>query len=320
LVVLGGSWTVLRSQMVGLPFLPRRWNLSTFREILGYSALFQLNNLLLLLLDPLVKFTMTRFGGLSAIAYFDMANQLVQRLRQLPVAAAQVLVPAMTQAGIEGTAQVRELYARGYRTIFAVAVPIFSFAAILVPTISSIWIGHEVPLFTGMMWICLAGWALSTVGAPAYFGNLGTGTLTSNAIGHTLTNLIAFLLGWVGGRELGAYGVCAGYALGVVAGALFVQLGFMRRLGLGLSTIVPPDSRWLLIQSLLAVALGLGADFAIVKSGILAEAGPFPHALRIAVATSIFLVVAGASVWSHPVRRSVAGRLLQAVRRQPTPS
>jgi O-antigen/teichoic acid export membrane protein len=320
LVTLVGGWILLRSQLDGLPVLPRRWSHATFQRILGYSALLQLNNLLLLLLDPLAKFMLARFGGLPAAAYFEMANQLVQRLRQLPVAAAQVLVPAMAEAGMEGTSRVRELYLRGYRNLFAAAVPIFCVAAILVPTIGIIWIGHEEPLFTGMMWICMAGWALSTVGTPAYYGNVGTGTLGSNTIGHALTTLLALLLGWLGGRQFGALGVAAGYSMGVAAGGLFVQFAFMRRMGLGWDAVAPPESRWLLLLSLVAMLLGLAADAAITRSILPADAGPLSQVLRMLVLASIFLLVTGASIWSHPLRRGIAGRVMQVIRHQPDPS
>lgn len=320
LVVLATGWLLLRSQLGALPLLPGRWSRATFREILGYSALLQFNNLMLLLLDPLAKFILARFGGLSATAYFEMANQLVQRLRQLPVAAAQVLIPAMAEAGIEGDRPVRELYLRGYRTLFAAAVPTFCITAMLAPAIAGIWIGHAEPLFTGMLWICMAGWAVSTLGSPAYFGNVGTGTLASNTICHALTTLLAFVLGWLGGWQWGAFGVVAGYSLGVAAGGLFVQLAFMRRLQLGWSTIVPPESRALLLLSLLALLPGLLADRIIVQHWLATEAGPLPLVLRVAAAMGIFLLITGTSLWSHPLRRNIAGRLLHTIRREPSPS
>jgi O-antigen/teichoic acid export membrane protein len=320
LVILFGGWLLLRSQLDGLPLLPARWSRATFKRILGYSALLQFNNLLLLLLDPLAKFMLARFGGLAAAAYFEMANQLVQRLRQLPVAAAQVLVPAMAEAGMQGAGQVRELYMRSYRTLFAAAVPIFCAAAVLVPAIATIWIGHEEPIFTSMMWICIAGWALSTVGTPAYYGNVGTGTLTSNTISHALTTVLALLLGWAGGRQFGALGVAAGYGAGVAAGGLFVQSAFMRRMGLGWEAVLPPESRWLLLLSLVAMVLGLVADATIARSGLLADPAPVSQVLRMVVLASIFLVVTGASIWSHPLRRNITGRVVQVVRRQPDPS
>jgi O-antigen/teichoic acid export membrane protein len=319
-VTLLGGWAVLRTQLHGLPALPWRWDRATFRHILGYSALLQLNNLLLLLLDPLAKFMLTRFGGLTATAYFEMANQLVQRLRQLPVAAAQVLVPAMAQAGMEGSDRVRDLYLRGYRTLFAAAIPIFGVAIILVPAIATLWIGHEEPLFMDMTWICMAGWALSTIGTPAYYGNVGTGTLVSNTIGHGLTTTLAFLLGWLGGRMLGALGVVAGYSIGVAVGGLFVQIDFMQRLALRGGSALPSESRWVLLLSLIAVVLGLAANDIIGRSGLLPESGLWTQVLRMLLLASIFLIVTGASMWMHPLRRSISGRVARALTRQPDPS
>ena len=318
LVTLSGGWLVLRGQLRGLPVVPARWDLATFRHMLGYSALLQLNNLLLLLLDPLVKFLLTHFGGLSATAYFEMANQMVQRLRQLPIAAAQVLVPAMTQAGIEGMDRLKQLYGRGYRAIFAAAVPIFCFAAMLVPAISRLWIGHEEPLFERMAWICIAGWTLSTIGTPAYYGNVGIGTLASNSIGHALTSLCASLVGWLGGMQVGAVGVCAGYSLGVVAGGLYVHLVFMRRLGLPWQSLIPSESRGLLALSLIAVVLGLYLDAAMAHSSALPAGSSNRNWTHMGLQTALFLLVAGAGLWTHPLRRGIYGHIRQRVSRAPT--
>lgn len=320
LVMLAGSWVLLRGQLHGLPMLPARWSHATWRRMLGYSALFQLNHLLLLLLDPLAKILLTRLGGLSSTAYFDMANLLVQRLRMLPVAATQVLIPAMAQAGVEGRDAVRQLYDRSYRTILATAVPSFCLAAILVPSISVLWIGHEEPLFMGMAWICMAGWALSTIGAPAYFSNIGTGTIGSNSIGHILTTVLAFVLGWWGGTFWGAYGVSAGYIAGIATGALYVQIAFLQRLHLEPATLVPDESRRLLMLSLLAVPLCLAADALLLRSPAFRDQGLIAGASRIVVLITAFSVIVGTAAWSHPLRRSMTGRVLELVRRQPTPS
>ena len=46
-----------------------------------------------MLLDPLAKVLLSRFGGLSAVAYFEMANRMVSQARSLIASANQVLVP-----------------------------------------------------------------------------------------------------------------------------------------------------------------------------------------------------------------------------------
>jgi hypothetical protein len=249
-----------------------------------------------------------------------MANQLVQRLRQLPVAAAQVLVPAMSLADLEGPGRIRELYTRAYGAIFAAAVPIFCLAAMLVPAISRLWTGHEEAAFMGMMWICTAGWALSTVGTPAYYGNVGTGTLVSNSIGHAVSTLVAFLGGWVGGAYWGAFGVCAGYSLGVAAGGLHVQVAFMRRLGLDATALVPTESRGLVGTSLVALALGLLVDSELARAGWFGKSSTGGHALEFGSLLALFLAVTGATLWWHPLRQSCWMRFARSIRRQPHPS
>lgn len=307
LLVLLGSWGVLRTQLRGLPVVPTQWSHRIFRGIASYSALFQLNSILLLLLDPLAKFMLASYGGLSATAYFDMANQLVQRLRLLPASAAQVLVPAIAHAKAQGGERILELYSRSYGVIFAVTVPCFCLAAALVPAISAAWIGSREPLFMGMTWICLAGWGFSTIGTPAYFSNLGTGLIATNTAGHTLSTLVAGVLGWAGGLSWGPFGVCAGYAAGVAVGGLYVQIVLLRRLGLALDSIVPRESRLLLSLSLLAVMLCLLADLLLADSLPSHAASVFARLLRIVLVSAAFLVITGFGIWLHPLRRSAMG-------------
>jgi O-antigen/teichoic acid export membrane protein len=313
LVVLVGGWALLRGQLRGLPLLPRRWSYREFRRMVGYSALFQFNSLLLLLLDPLVKIMLTRFGGLSATAYFDMANQLVQRLRMLPVAAVQTLVPAMAQAEAQGSDRVRHLYVLSYRVVFASTIAGFCLAAALVPAISAAWIGHEERLFMGVAWICIAGWALNCIGAPAYFGNVGTGTLVTNSIGHVIQIVLCAVLGGLGGAAWGTFGVTAAYAVAVAAGGLYVQILFQKRLGY--VSLIPSESRSLMMMSLLALALCLALDTIIGRHVRLEAANLTVQMLRIVLLTVAFSFIAGPSLWEHPLRKSIADRLLRRVRR-----
>jgi O-antigen/teichoic acid export membrane protein len=274
---------------------------------------FQLGNVLVMVADPLVKLLLTRFGGLSATAYFDMAMQLLQRLRQLPLAASQVLVPAMAQASEHGSERVRDLYTRSYRIIFAATVSSFCVVAVLVSAISILWIGHLEPLFVGMTWICLLGMALNTIGIPSYYSNLGIGHVGTNTIGHGLIALLLIALGWLGGKTWGAFGVSAGYVIAVAAGGLYVQIALMKRLGLAMSTFIPAESRKLLGFSLLAVAVCLGADRAFAHFSYFQALDLQVQLLRAAVLIGIFALVAGSSIWSHPLRRTLSARIAGAV-------
>jgi O-antigen/teichoic acid export membrane protein len=314
LVILAGGWILLRGQLRDLSVVPLRWRYATFRRILTYSVLFQINNVLVLIIDPMVKFLLARFGGLSATAYMDMAMQLVQKIRQLPMAATQVLVPAMAQASELGQGRVRELYTRSYRTIFAATISIFCLLASLISVISILWIGHQEPLFIGMAWICILGMSVNTLGTPSYFSNLGTGDVGTNTIGHALAALLAAALGWWGGWAWGAFGVGAGYVAGLAVGGLYIQVLFVRRLGLKLSSLIPAESRWLLISSVFAVGICLAADKVVLRVPYFDAPHISAQLVRMAILVAIFMLVAGSSMWMHPLRRAVSARIVETLR------
>jgi O-antigen/teichoic acid export membrane protein len=47
-----------------------------------------------MLYDPITKALLTKFGGLSLVGYYEMANKLIYQIRSLKVSANQILVPA----------------------------------------------------------------------------------------------------------------------------------------------------------------------------------------------------------------------------------
>jgi O-antigen/teichoic acid export membrane protein len=300
-VTLVIAWFVLRRQLPTLSILPRRWHVTALRRMWTYSVLFQFNNVLVIVLDPAVKFLVNRFGGLEATAYFDMATQLIQRVRQVIVAAAQVMVPAVAAAHEAGIAGVRALYEKSYRVVFAATVPFFCALAILIPSISGMWIGRMQRDFIVMAWICSTGLALNTIGSPAYFSNLGTGAIARNSAGHAINLALAVIAGWVLGALAGAWGVSAGYVAGLAAGGLYIQIGLMRRLSLPFSTLLPMESRPLLIACAAAVLLCGIADHLLLGSDVLPADHAGAQLLRATCLALLFIGVTGRTLWRHPL-------------------
>ena len=62
------SWLLLRAQMPGLRAIPGRFDSRLLREMARYGASFQLVTLASMLLDPMTKFMMARFGTLDLVA------------------------------------------------------------------------------------------------------------------------------------------------------------------------------------------------------------------------------------------------------------
>jgi O-antigen/teichoic acid export membrane protein len=298
------AWLLLRRQLHALPVFPHRCSTSVLRSIASYSALFQLNNIFIMLVDPVAKMLLAKFGGLSATAYFDMAAQLIQRSRQILVTGAQTLVPAAAHANERGGADVRKLYASSYATMMMLALPGFSALVVVVPAVGLAWIGHAEPMFTGIAWICTAGLLLNTVGTPAYFFNLGTGDVALNTQGHAITASVASLGGFLGGQWFGAQGVAVAYAASMALGGLYVQLRFMMRHGVVFASLLPPGSAALLTACALALALVLPLDLRIIAPRI-GAADALSQLLRAVTIALLFALLISPALWRHPARKSL---------------
>ncbi|MCP2619681.1 oligosaccharide flippase family protein [Candidatus Aminicenantes bacterium AC-334-K16] len=94
LIILIFSWFFLRKYLPLLPVFPYKWDKKLFREIVGYGINFQIISVARMLYDPITKALLTKFGGLSLVGYYEMANKLIYQIRSLKVSANQILVPA----------------------------------------------------------------------------------------------------------------------------------------------------------------------------------------------------------------------------------
>jgi O-antigen/teichoic acid export membrane protein len=169
LFTLCAGWVILSRALPATGPFPRRWSRKAFKAILPYSAAFQLNNLFTLSVDPLVKLLVTRFAGLAAVTYFEMANQMVQRVRQVLIAAGQTITPAVAYHHAINAVSVPDIHNRAYKNIFAISIPYFMLIGSLVPALASAWIGHREPTFILMCWILLFGFTVNTICSPSFF-------------------------------------------------------------------------------------------------------------------------------------------------------
>ena len=110
LLLLVLNWIALRRQLPSLPLVPVRWSKKVFSEIFGYAISFQINSIAILLFDPLTKLLMSKFGGLSSAAYYEMASQLVVKLRALLISANQALVPEVADIHETSPHKLQALY------------------------------------------------------------------------------------------------------------------------------------------------------------------------------------------------------------------
>ena len=257
LLLLIANWIVLRFHMGRLPLVPWRWSKLRFKEMFSYSLNFQLAMAAIMLCDPVTKLLMSRFGGLSAAAYYEMATQLAVRARSLLVSANQVLVPVVAELHESAPERLRETYLRAYEAVFFLAVPAYAGLLLLLPMVSQVWVGHVEPRFLTFSWLLIGSYFLNNLEVPAYFDNLGTGHLGWNTISHVSMAVmnagLCAWLGWLGG----ATGVAAGAAIALVVASAMVLFAVNHKYKVPWSQLFPADHRSLALAVVCATVAGL---------------------------------------------------------------
>ncbi|MFZ5653347.1 MAG: lipopolysaccharide biosynthesis protein [Pseudomonadota bacterium] len=292
LLVIGGR-AALRRALPPLPRLPRQWSRPVLREMLGYGTNVQVATVFMLLLDPVAKALMARFGGPAAAGYFEMANQVLLRVRALIVSANQAIVPHVAALAATEPARLTHLYRDNMHLLVFVTLPAFALLIAWAGGFSWLLIGAYQPEFVFLITLLSVAWGANIFAGPAYFTNLGTGQVGWNTLSHMLMGALNAALGWLLGVRYGANGVAFGYAIALIAGSamLIGVYGYRHRVRCraGLTQGHLP-----LIAASLTVAV-FGWLMPLRK-----EADEPALAL---IGLLVPLLVLGASVWYHPVRR-----------------
>ncbi|WP_081987075.1 oligosaccharide flippase family protein [Methylotenera sp. G11] len=305
ILLMLASWLVLRRQLKTLPWLPIFWHKEKFKEMFSYAVNFQINSIAIMLFDPLTKLLMSRYGGLSSAAYYEMASQLVLKLRALIIAANQALVPAVAELYEISPDKVRDVYLKAYRLLFFVVIPFYVAILITLPAVSMLWIGYSEAQFIIYGTVLIVGWGLNTLNGPAYFINLGTGDLKWNSISHVLTAILNVLLGLLLGSMYGGIGVAISSMAALVVGSGFVIYTLHKRYKISFKTIVPHEHYMLLIVifGYILISIWINSMYLLNQSIVISGV----------INVSVYLVSIGAVMWVHPYRTLLLQRFKKRV-------
>ena len=301
---------LLRKYLQGLPVLPCRWNKKLFKEMFGYAVNFQIISLLVMLSDPVTKGFLSRYGNVSMVAYYEMANKLVQMCRSLLVSANQVLVPTFAHLNQLDPKKILNTYLVSYQFVFYLAIPGFCLLAISAPLISEIWVGHYEPVFVWSMVMLCGGWLVNTLSVPAYYAGVGTGNMKDNVITHLVMTASNIILIFIIGRLWEGLGVVVAWALAVALGGGLLNILFYWKNVICFSNIIPKNSRWLAVFSLTGfwISYGLWLQSPEIKKLILAMSAfsdLWGRYIIESLMIACFFLVAGLPMWNNPIRKKI---------------
>lgn len=206
-----------------------RWSVSRLKEMLGYGANVQIMAATQFLFDPLTKAFLARFGSMSVLGFYELAQKMTEQLRTLLVAAVRVLIPKVASLTELEPSSVDALYVVARKSCAWLAMGVFGTALFALPGISRLWIGHVESAFMVCAAILLMSALANVVSAPAYVMFLGIGELRWNTVGHLGIAFANVALGLALGSLWGSYGVVVGWAIAFAGGSTFILYAYERR-------------------------------------------------------------------------------------------
>lgn len=310
LVTLMASMAFLKSHLPALPLFPYRWDKVLFKEMVGYATSFQVISLLVMLSDPITKALLSRFGSVSMVGYYEMANKLVQLFRSLIVNANQVLVPAFANLKQLQPQRVSELYLKSAHLVTYLALPGFGLLTICAPLVSELWVGRYEPIFVWSIVLLCAGWLANTLAVPAYYACLGTGEMRINMVSHVAMTVINILLASILGNLIGGLGVVLSWSIALALGGTLLNVLYCRRNSIAFGSLLSGHDRMLtgfLITGLVVSYLGwlmLPGVWGMVLPSLDLPATWEPF-LTSGMMIFIYIAIMSFPMWTHSIRKDL---------------
>jgi O-antigen/teichoic acid export membrane protein len=292
---------VLRRLLPALPLVPHRFSRPLFRELFGYGLNVQVMAVGSLLLEPAAKGLISKYGGVDLTGYFEMANRMVIQLRQLINAAASALIPAVAHLEETERGAIQLVYKESYGGLFYIIWPALGLTLVSTPLFSELWIGYYQHSFVLYGILLSVGLYLGMLSSPAFYANLGAGTLRWNVVATFAMLAVTALPNLVTRGALGGTGMAVCYALAYVVGGAIILVGYHTQNHLGMWSMLPRDCLPTMVASLLGALAGLSLY------GLGRRALGLP---LLGVATLvIYFGLVFPPLWVHPLRKRLVGLL-----------
>ena len=299
-VLLIASWAVLHRLLPQLNKIPTRWSYAAFRELLTYGINVQVTSLFQMLFAPLAKALMAKFGGASAAGYFEMANQVIQKARNLIVAANQAIVPAIAAMAETTPAYLERLYKENMRVLVFLVVPISSWLVLGAGIFSWLLTGQYHLEFIYLMDLLAVGWGINYFASPAYFSNLGTGDVSWNTLAHAVMGILTAVLGWGLGIYYDIWGVAVAYVVGLAVGSILLIVIFQKKHKIFWHPFQSREHLGVFLSGILTIIFGVWLNLY----------GRNISPVLVIVALLGLAVLPVVTAWFHPVRRMLWGRFV----------
>jgi O-antigen/teichoic acid export membrane protein len=270
-------WLCLRRLIVGIGWLPYRWDPAVFLRTIKFGLSLQVYSIAALLSDPVAKFYFSVFGGLHAVAIYELVSRLVLGLRSIAVQAIQPLMP--TFAAHQDHADTTAALLKRSTTLISLAalavfVGVFSVAPLYVALLNI-----EIDLLFIMILLPFTfGSAVNLIAVGFYYASIGHGKMFWNITAQVFAAISILLLGQLLGHSMGSQGVILAVTIGFCLNSLIMLIGNAWALNQvpTLCRLGPPT---MVIVGIMALGLYVASEYLEFASRVLAAIVGFTELL-----------------------------------------
>ena len=291
------GWYIVKKVLHFLPIIPYKWDLKSLREIIGYGTNLQLITIFQMLYEPVTKSMLTIFGGLTSVGYYEMANRLVLKTREIIVSIFQVLVPVYATQVEKNIDSIKSTYSKSFNYSLFLSIPLFSLLIVATPLISILWLGLFEFQFYVFSIILFCAWFINVINTPAYFAFLGIGLLKWNVLSHLTIGILNLILCYILGLYFGGVGTVLGWAVALSLGSLIILYNFNSSQKLASISIISKENKLLFLVSIL-----------LILAIILVQFYFFSFSSDLFINTGFILLytmIVSYIFWNHPIRRDL---------------
>lgn len=295
------AWFFLRRELEGLSYIPYVWKRHVFKTVFSYGLNVQLAGLSVLLFEPVTKALMAKFGGAAAAGYFEVANQVVLKVRSVIVAANQAVVPQVANLIETNPSKINDLYIANMQMLLFIATPLHASLMIFAPLISLVFVGVYSAEFVSYLQVGILAWFVNVFTFPAYFIGLGSGRVWLNTVVHFMIGILNICFGFLLGHMFSGIGVVLGAAAATIVGSLIFIYLYQRENRI--------KSEWNILFGMkrmlgyVALLLAVGAYFQALN--IFEVLGAWVHMLSLIVLCLPLLLLS----WLSPLGKTLMNHL-----------
>ena len=181
------------------------FNLLAFRkqkmkDLIGFGGTLTIGTIARMAVVPFNKIIISKYIGLSEVAYYQIAYQVVNAVRNLFVKGLWAIMPKISEIytnTVSPLKPVLSIHRKGMQFVLFYAFPIFLILFVFANPILKLWLGEDFNMQIAFaLKILLIGWFINLLAVPDYFMFMGIGkakfSVTETCI-KSITNITAIL-------------------------------------------------------------------------------------------------------------------------------